>query len=51
MLDLDRDVTITANGRERWNATVPRTVAVIAKSLEERGDPRMVFTAEAPVTF
>gem|GEM_PF-168533 len=51
MLDLDRDVTITANGHERWNGTVSRTVAIIAKTLEERGDPRMVFTAEASVTF
>lgn len=51
MLDLDQAVVVTANGRERWNASVPRTIAVIAKTLEERGDPRMVFAAEVAITF
>jgi poly(3-hydroxybutyrate) depolymerase len=51
MLDLDQPVVVTANGAERWNAKATRTIAVLAKTLEERGDPRMVWSAEVPVTL
>ena len=51
MLDLDLPVTITANGAERWNAQVTRTIALLARTLEERGDPRMVWSAEVPISF
>jgi hypothetical protein len=51
MLDLDQPVTVTTNGTERWSGTVSRTIAVLAKTLEERGDPRLVFAAEVAVTF
>lgn len=51
MLDLDRPVIVTANGAERWNASVSRTIALLAKTLDERGDPRQLFAAEVAVTF
>jgi hypothetical protein len=51
MLDLDQPVTISANGSERWNAPAIRTIAQLAKTLEERGDPRLVWSAEVPISF
>ena len=51
MLDLDQPVVVTANGTERWNAKATRTIAVLAKTLEERGDPHMVWSAEVTVAF
>jgi hypothetical protein len=51
MLDLDQPVVVTANGAERWNAKASRTIALLAKTLEERGDPRMVWSAEVDVAF
>jgi poly(3-hydroxybutyrate) depolymerase len=51
MLDLDQPVVVTANGAERWNAKATRTIALLAKTLEERGDPRLVWSAEVAVTF
>jgi hypothetical protein len=51
MLDLDRPVVVTAKGVERWNAKAVRTIALLAKTLEERGDPRLVWSAEVAVSF
>jgi hypothetical protein len=51
MLDLDQPVTITANGADRWTTQATRTIAVLAKTLEERGHPRMVWSAEVPIAF
>jgi len=49
MLDLSQAVTVTANGTEAFAGTVPRTIATLAATLAERGDPRLVFSAEIPV--
>ena len=51
LLDLDQAVVVTTNGTERWNGLATRTIALLAKTLEERGDPRTVFSAEVAVTF
>lgn len=51
MFDLDQPVKITQAGRELSAAVVPRTIAVLARTLEERGDPAMVFDGEVAVTF
>lgn len=46
LLDLDRPVRITRNGREILNAPVPRTIGTIATMLRERSDPAAALTAE-----
>ncbi len=46
MLDLDRPVTVTWNGRAMEPRRVPRTLAVIRRTLEERGDPFLTFSGE-----
>lgn len=38
LLDLDQPVTVIVNGKEAWNAKVPRTAEAIGKSLQERAD-------------
>ena len=49
MLDLDQQISILANGTERFAGTVSRTIATLSRTLQERGDPRLVFSAEVPV--
>jgi len=44
-------VGLPTNGTERWNGSATRTIALLAKTIEERGDPRTVFSAEVAVTF
>jgi hypothetical protein len=51
MLDLEQSLSITANGSERFNGKATRTIAMLAKTMEERGDPRLIFSAEVAVTF
>jgi hypothetical protein len=46
LVDLDQPVVIEANGAEVWNEVVPRTIANLAKTLEERGDPASVWSGE-----
>lgn len=45
LIDLDRAVTVIVNGNEVVSAKIPRTVAAIQRSLEERLDPPAVATA------
>lgn len=49
MLDLDAPVRVTHEGAVLHAAVVPRTIAVLATTLAERGDPRSVFCAEIEV--
>jgi poly(3-hydroxybutyrate) depolymerase len=49
MLDLDQPVRVEHDGRELFAGAVPRTIAVIARTLEERGDPALIFHAELAV--
>jgi predicted peptidase len=51
MLDLDQPITITRDGKPIEVVNVQRTIGVIHKTLEERGDPKSVFSAEAVVRF
>jgi len=46
LLDLDRPVRITRNGREIVNAPVPRTISTLATMLGERLDAAAALTAE-----
>jgi hypothetical protein len=49
MLDLSQSVTVSANGTVHYDGLVSRTISTIAGTVEERGDPRMVFSAEVTV--
>jgi hypothetical protein len=46
MLDLDQPVTVTFNGNTLPPRHALRTLAVIRRTLEERGDPHLVFSGE-----
>jgi hypothetical protein len=49
MLDLDKDVRVTQDGKELFTGRVPRSKAVIERTLQERFDPKAAFTAEVKV--
>lgn len=49
MMDLDRPVKVMHAGRELCAAPAPRTVAVMLRTLANRGDPGLVFDAEIAV--
>lgn len=49
MLDLDQSLSIVANGSEAFSGVASRTIAALARTLEERGDPRLVFSAEISI--
>lgn len=49
MLDLDRPVTIVFNGRQVYRGQLQRTIATLARTLAERGDPASLFPSEATV--
>ena len=51
MLDLDQDVIVEHGGRELFRGRVPRTLATMHTTLDERGDPRGIFSAEVVVTI
>ncbi len=51
LLDLDRPVTVEANGKEVFSGQVARRVSALAASMEERGDPRSSASAELAVTW
>jgi hypothetical protein len=49
LLDLDQPLTISAGGKKLFEGRVKRTIATLAKTLSERGDPQAVFCAEQTV--
>jgi len=49
MMDLDMPLRIEREGDELFAATVERTIAVLARTLEERGDRALVFSSEVAV--
>jgi len=51
MLDLDLPVRIQQDGRELFSGTLTRTISVLARTLSERSDPAMVFSAEVSVAL
>jgi hypothetical protein len=46
MLDLDQPVRVLLGGNELYAGPVERTLAVLSRTLEERGDPAMMFSGE-----
>jgi len=51
MADLNKPIVVTADGKKLHNARPKRTIATLATTLAERGDPKSVFSAEISVTF
>lgn len=51
LANLDQPVVVTAAGKERFQGKLERNIATIAKTLEERGDPESVFSAETEVAL
>jgi hypothetical protein len=49
LADLDQPVKFVVNGKTVFDGKVKRTVATLARSLNERGDPCYMFPAEIPV--
>jgi len=49
LLDLDQPVTVSFNGVESHSGPVTRTIAVLAQRLDEREDPRLMFSAQVQV--
>ncbi len=49
LLDLDRPVKITAQGKTLFEGTVPRTIANLEKTLAGPGDAKLAFAAEVAV--
>jgi len=49
MLDLDKPVKVTSGGAEVFSGNVFRTIATLAQTLAERGDPHGLFSAEISV--
>jgi hypothetical protein len=45
LVDLDRPVTVTVNGRQVHAGPVPRRAEAMRRCLEERADPEAVATA------
>lgn len=51
MLDLDLPIKVTAQGKELFSGTVPRTISTLARTLQQREDPSLVFSAEVLVSL
>lgn len=51
MLNLDRDVIIRAGERQMFSGRARRTIATLARTLAERGDTNLAFSAEITVAL
>lgn len=51
MLDLDEPVVVVNADHELFRGVPPRTILTLARTLEERGDPRGLFSAEIEVSL
>jgi poly(3-hydroxybutyrate) depolymerase len=49
MVDLDQEIVVRTAERELLRTKATRTLATIVRTLDERGDPRSIFTAEIAV--
>jgi dienelactone hydrolase len=50
LLDLDQPVKLQFGENEAIEVTAPRTIATLAKTLAERGDPASMYSAEVEVS-
>ena len=51
MLDFDKPVSVVVNGKEQPAQTLSRTISVLSKSLNERGDRELIFSAELKLSL
>ena len=51
LIDMDKSVIVKYDGKEIYNATVPRTSMTILKSIREYGDPKSVYYGEIPISL
>jgi hypothetical protein len=51
LVDLDQEVVIRADDKALFRGKISRTIAAMATSLAERGDPASMFVGEASVTL
>ena len=49
LLDLEREVVVTVDGKVRFRGPVGRSLATLVRTAEEREDPAYVFAAEAAI--
>jgi hypothetical protein len=49
MIDFDQPVLVTFDGKEVFRGKVERSIAVLAKTLADRGDPEATFSGEIQV--
>jgi len=49
LVNLDKPVSITVNGDEKFNGKLRRSVREIIRSLDQRGDPASAATASVTV--
>lgn len=49
MIPADREIVVRSAGQVLFRGRVPRTIRVLADTLEERGDPSLVFSGEITV--
>ena len=50
ILDLDQPVTVTFKDQQLFQGNLNRTVAMISRTLVERGDPASIFSAQVTVS-
>ncbi len=48
MTSLDEPITVSANGKEVFKGTVNRTIGALTRTLEGRGDRKLMFSAVVP---
>lgn len=51
MIDLDRPVTVKYGAKELFLGTISRTIGVLYRTLERRGDPALMFAGEVRVAL
>jgi hypothetical protein len=49
MVDLDQPVRIVYRDRVLFDSRAPRTIAALVHTLDQRGDPQLMFDAEVEV--
>lgn len=49
MMDLDKEITVSFEGRELYTGMVPRTIGTIYATVNERSDREMVFSGKLDV--
>jgi hypothetical protein len=49
MVNLDQPVTVKMGGKELFKGVAKRTVKTLKQTLDERGDPMLVFDAAVAV--